>query len=79
MKRVLAFVLCAALSTTTFAATDPRTVPTQLPAAWQAKTREIFKQAIVQRSDGRTFAGNFGCHALRNFACGTAIDQNIDR
>src|SRR5438046_10119630 len=46
MKRVFAFVLTAALSSTAFAATDPRTVPTQLPAAWQAKTRDIFKQAI---------------------------------
>src|SRR5438093_1028924 len=46
MKRVLAFALSAALSTTAFAATDPRTIPSQLPPAWQAKTREIFKQAI---------------------------------
>jgi acetylornithine deacetylase/succinyl-diaminopimelate desuccinylase-like protein len=46
MERVLAFVLAAALSTTAFAATDPRTVPSQLPSAWQAKTRELFKQAI---------------------------------
>ena len=28
------------------AATDPRTVPTQLPPAWQSKTRDVFKQAI---------------------------------
>ncbi len=28
------------------AATDPRTVPTKLEPAWQAKTRELFKQAI---------------------------------
>jgi acetylornithine deacetylase/succinyl-diaminopimelate desuccinylase-like protein len=46
MKRVFAFAVVAALSTTAFAATDPRTVPTQLPAAWQAKTRTVFKQAI---------------------------------
>src|SRR6266581_5578684 len=46
MKRVLAFVLTAALSTSVFAGIDPRTVPTQLPPAWQAKTRELFKQAI---------------------------------
>jgi len=46
MKRVLAFALVAALSTTAFAATDPRTVPTKLDPAWQAKTREVFKQAI---------------------------------
>src|SRR5690348_6258471 len=46
MKRLLAFALAAAVSTTALAATDPRTVPTQLPPAWQMKTREIFKQAI---------------------------------
>ena len=28
------------------AATDPRTVPSELPAAWQAKTRALFKAAI---------------------------------
>lgn len=46
MKRVLAALLGAAVSTTAPAATDPRTVSTQLPPAWQAKTRELFKQAI---------------------------------
>jgi acetylornithine deacetylase/succinyl-diaminopimelate desuccinylase-like protein len=46
MKRVLAFALTVALSTTALAATDPRTVPTQLPKEWQVKTREVFKQAI---------------------------------
>src|SRR6476661_8371151 len=46
MKRALAFVLSAALATSAFAAVDPRTIPTQLPPAWQTKTREIFKQAI---------------------------------
>jgi len=46
MKRVLALILAGAASTAAFAATDPRTVPTQLPAAWQAKTRALFKQAI---------------------------------
>src|SRR5215213_3006957 len=46
MKRVLAFVLTAALSSAAFAATDPRTVPTKLSPGWQAKTRELFKQAI---------------------------------
>src|SRR5213082_1579265 len=46
MKRALALVLSAALATSAFAAVDPRTVPTQLPPAWQAKTREVFKQAI---------------------------------
>jgi acetylornithine deacetylase/succinyl-diaminopimelate desuccinylase-like protein len=46
MKRFIALALAAALSSAATAATDPRTVPTQLPAAWQAKTREVFKQAI---------------------------------
>jgi acetylornithine deacetylase/succinyl-diaminopimelate desuccinylase-like protein len=46
MKRVLALIFTAALSTSAAAAVDPRTVPTQLPPAWQAKTREVFKQAI---------------------------------
>ena len=46
MKRILAALLGAAVSTAAPAAPDPRTVPTQLPAAWQAKTREVFKQAI---------------------------------
>src|SRR3954447_4423751 len=46
MKRVVAFILGAAVSTAALAATDPRTVPTQLPPAWQAKTRAVFKQAI---------------------------------
>ena len=32
--------------TATLAATDPRTVPTKLDPAWQAKTRAVFKQAI---------------------------------
>jgi acetylornithine deacetylase/succinyl-diaminopimelate desuccinylase-like protein len=46
MKPILAFVLCTALSGAALAATDPRAVPTQLPPAWQAKTRAVFKQAI---------------------------------
>jgi len=46
MKRVMAFVLAAALSSVASAAVDPRTVPTKLEPAWQAKTRELFKQAI---------------------------------
>jgi acetylornithine deacetylase/succinyl-diaminopimelate desuccinylase-like protein len=46
MKRVMAFVLAAALSSAASAAVDPRTVPTKLEPAWQAKTRELFKQAI---------------------------------
>ena len=46
MKRALALAVAALLSSPAIAATDPRTVPTQLPPAWQAKTRELFKQAI---------------------------------
>ncbi|MFL6842274.1 MAG: hypothetical protein ACJ8D2_07505, partial [Sphingomicrobium sp.] len=46
MKRVLAFLCTAALSAAATAAVDPRTVPTQLDPAWQAKTRAVFKQAI---------------------------------
>jgi acetylornithine deacetylase/succinyl-diaminopimelate desuccinylase-like protein len=44
--RILPGLLLAFTATAALAATDPRTVPTQLPAAWQAKTRELFKQAI---------------------------------
>jgi acetylornithine deacetylase/succinyl-diaminopimelate desuccinylase-like protein len=46
MKRMIALLLTAAVSTGAFAATDPRTVPTQLPPPWQTKTRDVFKQAI---------------------------------
>ena len=46
MKRVMAFVLAAALAGAASAAVDPRTVPTKLDPTWQAKTREVFKQAI---------------------------------
>jgi acetylornithine deacetylase/succinyl-diaminopimelate desuccinylase-like protein len=46
MMRLFAALLAAAVSSAALAATDPRTVPTQLPPAWQAKTREVFKQAI---------------------------------
>ena len=46
MKHYLGFVLAAAMSTAATAATDPRTVPTKLDPAWQAKTRAVFKQAI---------------------------------
>ena len=45
MRRCAALLL-ALFSTAALAATDPRTVPTQLPPAWQAKTRELFKQTI---------------------------------
>ena len=43
---MLAAVLLAALSTAAMAATDPRTVPTKLDPAWQAKARDLFKQVI---------------------------------
>src|SRR4051812_18283996 len=46
MKRAFAFFVAAALSSSAFAATDPRTVPTQPPAQWQTKTRDVFKQPI---------------------------------
>ena len=46
MKRFSAFLLAAALSTSAMAATDPRTIPSKLDPAWQAKTRALFKQAI---------------------------------
>src|SRR6476646_9467930 len=50
MKRIFAAIVTAALSTTlsttSVAAVDPRTLPTKLEPAWQAKTRELFKQAI---------------------------------
>src|SRR6476620_10746501 len=43
----LPFVLMlACTASAAIAATDPRTVPTQLSPAWQAKTRAVFKQAI---------------------------------
>jgi len=45
MRRLTA-ILLAFVSTAAAAAVDPRTVPTQLDPAWQAKTREVFKQAI---------------------------------
>src|SRR3954451_11971925 len=45
MRRLIAFLLVLS-SSAAVAAIDPRTVPTQLPPAWQAKTRELFKQAI---------------------------------
>ncbi|HEX8839773.1 MAG TPA: M20/M25/M40 family metallo-hydrolase [Sphingomicrobium sp.] len=45
MRRFVAIAL-ALCSTAAAAAVDPRTVPSQLPAPWQAKTRALFKQAI---------------------------------
>ena len=44
--RPLVTIALALCSTVSAASVDPRTVPTQLPPAWQAKTRELFKQAI---------------------------------
>jgi acetylornithine deacetylase/succinyl-diaminopimelate desuccinylase-like protein len=46
MMRLFAALLAAAVPSAALAATDPRTVATQLPPVWQAKTREVFKQAI---------------------------------
>jgi acetylornithine deacetylase/succinyl-diaminopimelate desuccinylase-like protein len=46
MKQAITFLLAATVSSAAFGATDPRTLPTQLPPAWQAKTREVFKRAI---------------------------------
>lgn len=45
MRLALALAL-AALAVPTAAATDPRTVPSKLSPAWQAKTRELFKNVI---------------------------------
>ena len=44
--RIAVGLMLAFTATTAVAATDPRTVLTELPKAWQEKTREIFKQAI---------------------------------
>ncbi|HUP67757.1 MAG TPA: M20/M25/M40 family metallo-hydrolase [Sphingomicrobium sp.] len=44
--RYAAALLLACLSTAAVAATDPRTVPTRLDPAWQAKTRSLFEQVI---------------------------------
>jgi acetylornithine deacetylase/succinyl-diaminopimelate desuccinylase-like protein len=44
--RIALGLLLAFSATAAVAATDPRTVPTKLGPAWQAKTREVFKQAI---------------------------------
>ena len=45
MRKFLALVL-AFSAVPALGAADPRTVPTQLDPAWQAKTRELFKQVI---------------------------------
>lgn len=44
MRRIALLLVC--LSASAVAAPDPRTVPTKLEPAWQAKTRAVFKQAI---------------------------------
>ena len=45
MRKFVALLL-ALSAIPAFAATDPRTVPTKLDPAWQAKTRELLKQVI---------------------------------
>jgi acetylornithine deacetylase/succinyl-diaminopimelate desuccinylase-like protein len=45
MRHFAAFLL-ACLSTAAVAAVDPRTVPTKLDPAWQAKTRTLFEEVI---------------------------------
>jgi acetylornithine deacetylase/succinyl-diaminopimelate desuccinylase-like protein len=45
MRHLAAFIF-ACLSTVAIAATDPRTVATQLDPAWQEKTRSLFQQVI---------------------------------
>ncbi|MCF2515615.1 M20/M25/M40 family metallo-hydrolase [Sphingomonas sp. G124] len=44
--RHFAAILLACLSTAAVAAVDPRTVPTKLDPAWQAKTRTLFEEVI---------------------------------
>jgi acetylornithine deacetylase/succinyl-diaminopimelate desuccinylase-like protein len=46
MKRAALGLLLALAATAGHAATDPRTVPSKLDPAWQAKTRALFKQVI---------------------------------
>src|SRR3954451_17191166 len=46
MSRAVAALIAVAFSSSALAATDPRTVPTQLSPEWQAKARGVFKQAI---------------------------------
>ena len=44
--RLITAVLLGLTSTAAFAATDPRTVPTKLEPAWQAKTRDMLKELV---------------------------------
>src|SRR3954463_16501076 len=46
MKRTVTALMAAAVSTTATATVDPRTIPTKLSPEWQARTRDVFKQAI---------------------------------
>ena len=46
LMRFMLGLVIALGATTAIAAIDPRTVPTQLPPAWQTRTREVFKEAI---------------------------------
>jgi len=45
-QRLPLALLLALTAAAAVAATDPRTVPTQLSPQWQARTRDLFKQAI---------------------------------
>jgi acetylornithine deacetylase/succinyl-diaminopimelate desuccinylase-like protein len=44
--RIVLGLMLACSATAAVAAVDPRTVPTKLEPAWQAKAREVFKEAI---------------------------------
>ena len=47
MRHLALLLVCVSISAAAAAVpTDPRTVPTKLEPAWQAKTRALFKQAI---------------------------------
>jgi acetylornithine deacetylase/succinyl-diaminopimelate desuccinylase-like protein len=46
MKKFAVLLLALSATSALAATTDPRTVPTQLSPAWQAKTRALFKTAI---------------------------------
>ncbi len=54
MKRVFAGLMLATCAVAIQAAPDPRKAPSPLPAPWQARTRELFKQVIETPSvEGR--------------------------
>ncbi|MGZ2412189.1 acetylornithine deacetylase/succinyl-diaminopimelate desuccinylase-like protein [Sphingomonas sp. F9_3S_D5_B_2] len=46
MRNIIAGLFALGTATVATAATDPRTVPSELPKQWQARTRDVFKQAI---------------------------------